>query len=384
MRTLAEPRHSWIGRPMTLDPLLPWPVIVGAAVLIAVVFAARVRRRPGTGALVRSGGIAVAALLIAIDPATTAGQSQARHTAADVLFVVDTTASMAAEDYGPIATGATDRPRLDGVRADITELASHFPGAHFSLVRFDSQARIDLPWTTDAAALETSIAVLRQERAAYSRGSQLELALAAIGEQLPRPTATGDDGFSIVFYFSDGERTAATSTGPSLSEQAGQMLGPDTIDVDDRSPAVETFADLAGIVDAGAVLGYGTAEGAAMQEFVGRERRSSVGEDPYLIDPVTGEHAISRADEAELRGIATDIGVPYLHRQSPGDLGDLADEIRDAAATANASERPARNRLYWIPAAALVALVLWQVAASADEAAAARRLFGSASRRSAA
>ncbi len=366
---------------MRFDPLLPWPVIAGVAVLVVVVFVVRIRRRPGVGALLRSGGICAAALAIAVDPATTAGRSEARQTAADVLFVVDTTASMAAEDYGPTAAGATDRPRLDGVRADISELASYFPGAHFSLVRFDTQARIDLPWTTDAAALETAVAVLRQERAAYSRGSQLELALAAVGEQLPRPTSTGAEGFSIVFYFSDGERTAATTSGPSLSEQAGQLLGPNTIDADEGSSGLESFADLADLVDAGAVFGYGTAEGARMQEFVGRERRATVSEDPYLIDAATGEHAVSRADEGALRHIAADIGVPYLHRQSPGGLDDLASDIRDAAATAGAGDRPARNRLYWIPAGALVALVLWQAAASAEEVAAARRAFGPASRR---
>lgn len=368
----------------TFDPLLPWPVIAGAALLIAAVLALRLRRHPGAGAVFRSVLIAGAALLVAADPATTAGRSEARRTAADVLFVVDTTASMAAEDYGPDAAGRTERPRLDGVRADIAELASHFPGAHFSLVRFDSQARIDLPWTTDAAALETAVTVIRQERAAYSRGSQLELALAAIGEQLPRPSSTGEEGYSIVFYFSDGERTAdVAGSGPTLSEQAGQMLGPDAVDVVDDGSAPETFAELAALVDDGAVLGYGTAEGATMQEFVGRERRASIGDDPYLVDPATGQHAVSRADEGELRRIAADIEVPYLHRQSPGGLDELADEIREEAAEASAGERPARNRLYWIPALALVALVLWQAAVSADEAAAARRVFGSTARRGA-
>lgn len=366
---------------MTFDPLLPWPVIAGAAVLIAVVLVVRLRRRPGAGAIVRSAGIAVAALLVAADPATTSGQSDARRTAADVLFVVDTTASMAAEDYGPDGLGRTQRPRLDGVRADIAELASHFPGAHFSLVRFDTQARIDLPWTTDAAALETAVAVLRQERAAYSRGSQLELALAAVGEQVPRPTDAGEEGYSIVFYFSDGERTGnATSSGPTLSQQAGQMLGPDTIDIVDDGTGPNTFSDLAALVDDGAVFGYGTAEGATMREFVGRERRSSVGEDPYIVDPATGQHAVSRADEGELRRIASDIGVPYEHRQSPGGLGDLADEIRDAAASASDGGRDAHDRLYWIPALALVALVLWQAAVSAGETASARRLFRPAAR----
>ena len=64
-----------------------------------------------------------------------AAPARRARAAADVLFVVDTTGSMAALDYDG------DSPRLDGVRADIVELAAEFPGAHFSLIRFDSQAR---------------------------------------------------------------------------------------------------------------------------------------------------------------------------------------------------------------------------------------------------
>lgn len=360
---------------MTVDPLLPWPAVVALGALAVVTLAVRLRRRPGAGAVARSFGIAAAALLVVVDPATTGGRSEARRVDADVLFVVDTTASMAAEDYGPDAAGRSDLPRLDGVRADIADLAANFPGAHFSLVRFDTQARIDLPWTTDVNALDTAISVLRQERAAYSRGSQLDLALAAIAEQVPRRSSTDEGGHTVVFYFSDGERTAPTAGGPTIAQHAAEMLGP-AIDAeaalaDGELP--ESFAELAGTVDAGAVFGYGTAEGARMREFVGRDQRQGPGADPYLIDPATGEHAVSRADERTLRGIADDLGVPYLHRRTPGGLDDLAADIRAAAAASDAGARETRDRLYWIPALALVALVLWQAAVSVDELAATRR-----------
>ena len=113
----------------------------------------------------------VLATVIAIDPAMAGGTSEARRAAADVLFVVDSTSSMAALDYDG------DSPRLDGVRADIVELAAEFPGAHFSLIRFDSQARLELPWTTDLGALGDGGVGVAPGAALYSRGSRLDLPL---------------------------------------------------------------------------------------------------------------------------------------------------------------------------------------------------------------
>ena len=209
---------------MQFDPLLPLPVIGVMAGIAAAFVVARARRGAPIWALARGAAMVVLATVIAVDPALTGGSSEARRAAADVLFVVDTTSSMAALDYG------VDAPRLDGVRADIVELAAEFPGAHFSLIRFDSQARLELPWTTDLGALETAVSVLRQERAMYSRGSRLDLPLQVIDEQLPRPSAaTGDDGsYSVVFYFSDGEvRRGADTEDPAVDRQTGVILPDD-------------------------------------------------------------------------------------------------------------------------------------------------------------
>src|SRR5690606_1464237 len=75
-------RHRIPRRPhdgaaaMTVDPLLPWPAVVALGALAVVTLAVRLRRRPGAGAVARSFGIAAAALLVVVDPATTGGRSE--------------------------------------------------------------------------------------------------------------------------------------------------------------------------------------------------------------------------------------------------------------------------------------------------------------------
>ena len=291
----------------------------------------------------------VLATVIAVDPAVTGGSSEARRAAADVLFVVDTTSSMAALDYG------VDAPRLDGVRADIVELAAEFPGAHFSLIRFDSQARLELPWTTDLGALETAVSVLRQERALYSRGSRLDLPLQVIDEQLPRPSAaTGDDGsYSVVFYFSDGEvRRGAETEDPAVDRQTGMVL-PD----DDDSQLGDQLVRRAG---AGRrrwrrVRLRHRRRGADARSSSEPTRcsplRTRQTDSPYVLDYATEQTAISRLDEDNLVEIADELGVPYLHRGEPGGLSAMAAALANAAPTVSDGSRETPRRLYWIPAA---------------------------------
>ena len=190
---------------------------------------------------------------------------------ADVLFVVDTTGSMAAEDYDG------DRQRFEGVRADIMALVDEFPGAHFALVTFDTSERIVVPWTTDVGAFESAVSLLRQERTMYARGSLLDRPIDAMARLLPR----SDDGsrYSVAFLLGDGEQTAEGDP-------------PD-------------FRSLDSSIDDGAVLGYGTTDGGRMRIYT--ERDSQL--DQYIQDPETGEDAISRIDEDMLQSIADDLGV---------------------------------------------------------------------------
>jgi len=329
---------------MSFQLLLPWPVIAITSVITAAWAARRWRTTDRRRlSVVRITGIVALLLFIALDPAIDGGRVAALRSDADVLFVVDTTGSMGAEDYD----GA--HQRFDGVRADIMALVDEFPGAHFALVTFDTTERIVVPWTTDVGAFETAVSLLRQERTMYARGSRLDRPIDAIARLVPR----SDDGsrFPVVFFLSDGEQTVEADP-------------PD-------------FRSLAPSIDDGAVLGYGTGEGGRMRIYTDRDSLL----DQYIQDPETGEDAVSRIDEGVLRGIADDLGVEYLHRTGPGGLDDLAGAIADDAQRERAGTRDGDRRLYWLAAFGIVALALWQLAVTSVEFSEARRALGRPARR---
>jgi len=315
---------------MTFDARLPWPVLFAVAVAAVLVAALRQRAgRPGraTGRMLAMAALAV---VIAADPAVAGGQVAGVRSDANVMFVVDTTGSMAAEDYDG------RRPRLEGVRADIGALTRAFAGAHFSLVTFDSKSRMVVPWTTDVAALDSAVSLLRQERTMYAVGSHLGLPMATMARSLPRPLPSNDDAehYDVVFYFSDGEQTADQDT--------------------------TSFRTMRSSVSAGAVFGYGTPEGGRMLLYTGRT--SSL--EQYIVDDETGVEAVSYIDETSLAAIAGDLEVGYLHRTAPGGLDELAADIADGARRERGDARDGARHLYWLAALGLVALSLWQAAAT--------------------
>lgn len=329
---------------MSFQLLLPWPVITIVALATSIWAVRRWRTAERRRlSIVRITAIVALLLVVALDPAIDGGKVSALRSDADVLFVVDTTGSMAAEDYDG------DRQRFEGVRADIMALVDAFPGAHFALVTFDTTERIVVPWTTDVGAFETAVSLLRQERTMYARGSRLDRPIDAMARLVPR----SDDGsrYSVAFLLSDGEQTAEG----------------DPPDFRSLDPSI---AD-------GAVLGYGTADGGRMRIYT--ERDSQL--DQYIQDPDTGEDALSRIDEDMLRGIADDLGVEYLHRTSTGGLDDLAAGIADDAQRERTGTREGDRRLYWIAAFGIVALVLWQLAVTSIEFSDARRALGRPTRR---
>lgn len=82
---------------------------------------------------------------------------------------------------------------------------------------------------------------------------------------------------------------------------------------------------------------------------------------PYIVDPATGEAAVSVIDEGQLRTVAADLGLDYDHRISPDGVDHLVSGI-DVAEIAEDGRRDVRHYadVYW-PAAALLALLLaWE------------------------
>lgn len=336
---------------MITNPVLPgW-----ALVLIAVVFggfalwrliAQRKNRRPALMWLGRLGMIALLLVIASRPTIPTDGQGPKASGGLEVYVVVDTTSSMAAEDWG----GA--QPRLDGVKADIGEIVDRLAGAQFSLVTFDAAAVQRVPLTSDSSAMLSAVSVLRQEVTTYSRGSSIDEAVPLLSQLLSDAKTQNPDQRRVLFYLGDGEQTADVEPG--------------------------TFDELAPYLEGGAVLGYGTDAGGRMQEFFG-ERPTQFGDtatsepvDPsaepepptYIQDGTTGAEAISVVDETALQAIADQLGVQYLHRSADSSVAPAVTGITVGDLTVQEGEPDSSVELYWIfviPFGALVLVELYSV-----------------------
>jgi Ca-activated chloride channel family protein len=317
--------------PMILDPVIPvWLIVVlgGALAVFAIVQLAS----PGRGRVrwLWLSRLVMVLLLVVVAlrptlPAATLPPAASGDV--DVYFVVDTTSSMAAEDWGD------GEPRLTGVRDDVLTIAETLLGARVSLVTFDAVTVHRVPLTTDVSALAQATRALEQEITTYSAGSSIDEPVEYLTEILTEDAAENPDRTRIVYYLGDGEQTSGTQPG--------------------------SFAELATVVDGGAVLGYGTENGGPMKQYTGYDDGTDPG---YIQDYSTGSDAISRIDERALGTIAEQLGVPYLHRDADTSVAAATEDVR-VGDVERPSEVPATpGEFYWIAAIPLAALAIVDLA----------------------
>lgn len=259
----------------------------------------------------------LACAVMLLRPGLPGGSTQTLATDTDIVLVVDTTASIVAEDW---ADGA---PRLDGVRADVRALVEQYPGARFALLTSDAAAELRIPLTTDTTALLGSLDVLRPEVTSQSRGSSIGVAARLLNDTLAAAAESSPDRSRMVFYFGDGEQTTGS--------------------------APESFADSARYTDAGAVFGYGTADGGRMRVTTGGLEQNG---SEYI--QYQGADAVSVIDEANLETIAGQLGVGYAHREAEV-APPLPPAPSSTTAYADAGEVGTVVELYGIAALVLLA-----------------------------
>lgn len=336
---------------MTLQPILPWWLLL-PVIAAALGFACwrlyrgmRVGAERGAGSNVRHWLrrtlLALFLVAAALRPGLPGGTAQAAAADLNVFFVVDTTTSMVAEDYG------NGEPRMEGVRQDIAAIAGELAGARFAVITFDTTGHVRMPLTTDTLALETITDVLEPQVTAYAKGSSITAARHVLAERLAAARKSHPDRPRLVYYLGDGEQTSAKA--------------PEAMGLED------------GLVAGGAVLGYGTAGGGRMRENTGEEYRGgSPGGQiaPYIRDN-SGEgtaDALSRIDEGRLQQIAGQLGVPYVHRSAGDPVAPMMQDARPGDLQTSTRGQPDRNgslaartELYWIPAGGAFVLGLGEV-----------------------
>lgn len=241
----------------------------------------------------------------------------------DVLFVVDTTRSMAALDY------RDGEPRWNGVEQDLPALAEELPGARFGLLTYGADAELVLPFTTDTTAFTSAVETTFVESVFFSAGSRIDRPVYEVTTTLERAAELDPDRRRFVVFVSDGE------------------------DTDEGQPA--PYDEVGDLVAGGAVLGYGTEKGARMPEA---DDMST--DEGYVYDYQELTDAISHADPENLANLADELGVDYVHRTAPGGMDRLAADFRSTLSTDGTSGSGERD-LVWIAGLVLVLLLLWEL-----------------------
>lgn len=336
---------------MIANPVLPgWALVAIAVVLGGFALWRLIAQRKNPRAvgmwLARLAMILLLVVIAARPTIPTEGQGPKISGGLEVYVVVDTTSSMAAEDW---AGGAQ---RLDGVKADIEQLVAGLQGAQFSLVTFDAAAVQRVPLTSDSSAMLSAVSVLKQEVTNYSRGSSIDAAVPLLEQLLAEAKELNPEQRRVLFYLGDGEQTADTEPG--------------------------SFEALAPYLEGGAVLGYGTDTGGRMQQYFGEDptyfgetapgAEEPPAEEPlpptYVQDYTTGTDALSRIDEAALQSIAGQLAVQYLHRTADTSVRAALDGIDVGDLVVQDGEPDSAVELYWvfvIPFGALALLELYSI-----------------------
>lgn len=245
----------------------------------------------------------------------------------DVLFVIDTTISMNAEDYG-----SKNDTRLQGVINDCTYIVRELEGANFSIITFDNDAKVEIPYTKNNDSLENAINCLKTMEELYARGSSLNQPLETM-ENVLSQSSKKNNRKRILFFISDGEIT--------------------------NNEELKSFDGVKKYVDGGAVLGYGTVNGGNMKNLSKTYNDGKAID--YIYDKTSYPYkkAISKLDEENLKKIAKDIDIEYIHMENQSNIDKKIKEIKNSFWTNDETDKEKSYvDIYYVFAVPLLILLL--------------------------
>lgn len=215
-----------------------------------------------------------------------------------VLFVIDDTISMIADDV------ALEEGRLSAVKRDCTYIVEQLTAenvvAKYGAIAFHNNVSILSPFTDNGEHVINTIAGLYPIEELYARGTTLNKPKETMLMQLKEAEKRGaGNSRTVVFFMSDGEIT------------------------DDS--VLDSYAALKNYIDGGAVLGYGTQNGGKMhlKSFFDEETQLVMDSSTY-----PPKAAISRLEEKNLKQLAKDMGVEYIHMEKSEYVDSVLGEIK--------------------------------------------------------
>ncbi|WP_028660531.1 vWA domain-containing protein [Nocardioides insulae] len=283
-------------------------------------------RRPATVALWTLRCLVLLLLVgVLVRPGWGTDHAEGRLSDLDVLVVVDRTRSMAALDQ------PDGGPRINAAKEDLHALAEELAGSRFSLITFGGDVvRTAMPFSTDLAAYDSLVWTLRLEDPYFGAGSIIDQPLEEMRTRLEQSAEQHPDRRRVVVFVSDGENTK-------------------------KGAEQRSFAELADVVDAGVVLGYGTESGGPMPV-----EDDGSGEEVMRDDE--GEPILSRSDPDNLARVGADLGIP-VERRTVTDPTPIAEITDGFAPTYAAGTDPVETdrEFTWLLGLLLLVLVLVEV-----------------------
>ena len=271
-----------------INPIIPVPVMAAICVVLLVF------KRKGITPYIRQILIVLLLFLINLRPMYPDDNITIQKSKIDIniIFVVDDTISMLAEDEAGYPT------RMDRAKADMFNIIDSLPGARFSVIAFNNDTNVLSPFTDSEAYLKNAIDAIAPIPSMYANGTNISVCFDALNSVVSNSETMGDYK-TMIFFFTDGENT------------------------DDNR--LVSFSRIGERISGGAVIGYGTPEGGTMHY-----RSTQYGEPEVIMDIRGNNHseAVSRIDEDNLRQLAEDLNVPYIHSSDIDSLQQQLDSIR--------------------------------------------------------
>ena len=169
---------------MIINPIIPvW--LMGIICVLMLIF-----KRKGIASYIRQIIIVILLFLVNLRIMIPGKEVANVSNKVDVLFVIDNTISMLAEDYK-----GKDR-RLDGVKKDCEYIISEFSGASFSVITFGNSVEVRVPYTIDASMALQAINVLEGQSAYYANGTSLNDVMSELDEFLENKRET----YKLIFF----------------------------------------------------------------------------------------------------------------------------------------------------------------------------------------
>lgn len=305
---------------MIINPIIP----IWVMAIICVFFL--VLKRKGKGNFIRQILIVILLFVINIRIMIPGDDVPTMMPKVDVLFVVDNTISMLAEDYNGHGK------RMDAVKNDCKYITEQFPGAFFSVVTFGDSVQRIIPYTVDANMAVETIGLLHGQPRYHAQGTSLNDVMGSMEQML------NDDreNFKILFFISDGEVV--------------------------NSEALKSYQELNKYVDGGAVLGYGTEKGGPMKPIDYLEDELEAEYLTYYDNNYDEQMALSKIDEGNLKSIASDFGINYVHMTSQseidGTIKNLQAEVNKLEITTDMESKEGYADIYYLFVIPLLVLLV--------------------------